>query len=250
MPRYRLVLEFDGGPFIGWQRQDNGPSVQAAVERAVHAMLGQNVTAIAAGRTDAGVHAMALPVHVDIAMNIPVEKLQAGLNFHLRPDPIAIVEAMQTDDDFHARFSALSRRYLYCIANRRPPPVLERGRVWHVTRRLSVERMQEAGQVLVGKHDFTSFRSTACQARSPLRTLSLLHVERREDRIHFHLEAPSFLHHQVRNIVGSLKLVGEETRPVSFIKDALAARDRSSAGPTAPAAGLFFVNAAYPMMRR
>ena len=245
MPRYRLVLEFDGGPFIGWQRQDNGPSVQAAVERAIHAMLGQNVTAIAAGRTDAGVHAMALPVHVDIAMNIPVEKLQAGLNFHLRPDPIAIVEAMQTDDDFHARFSAISRRYLYCIANRRPPPVLERGRVWHVARRLSVERMQEAGQVLVGKHDFTSFRSTACQARSPLKTLDVLSAERIGGEVLVRASARSFMHNQVRSMVGSLKLVGEGKWTGLDLAAALEARQRAACGPVAPAHGLYLQSVDY-----
>ncbi|MEZ5825765.1 MAG: tRNA pseudouridine(38-40) synthase TruA [Geminicoccaceae bacterium] len=246
MQRYRLVLEFDGGPFVGWQRQNNGHSVQAALERAVRSMLQQETSAVAAGRTDAGVHGLALPVHIDIDCDIAPEKLQAGLNFHLRPDPVCIIEACRVSDGFHARFSAISRRYLYRIANRRPPPVLERGRVWHVARRLSVERMQEAGQALVGHHDFTSFRSSECQSASPVKTLSLLHVEQQDETILFHLEAPSFLHHQVRNIVGSLKLVGEESRPVSFIREALAARDRARAGPTAPPDGLYFVRAGYP----
>ncbi|MCB9942864.1 MAG: tRNA pseudouridine(38-40) synthase TruA [Geminicoccaceae bacterium] len=246
MPRYRLVLEFDGGPFVGWQRQENGPSVQAAVERAIGAMLNETVTVFAAGRTDAGVHALAMPVHFDLDRDVAPEKLMAGINHHLRPDPVAVLDARRTDDDFHARFSAVSRSYVYRILNRRPTPAIERGRVWHVARRLSTERMQEASQALLGKHDFTSFRSSECQASSPVKMLNRVHVERFGDEIHFKLEAPSFLHHQVRNIVGSLKLIGEGSRPVSFIDDALKARDRSQAGPTAPAQGLYFVRADYP----
>ena len=247
MPRYRLLLEFDGEPFVGWQRQENGPSVQARLEEAVAAMTGETVTSVAAGRTDAGVHAMALPVHLDLGREIAPEKLRAGLDFHLRPQPVVVLEARKVPAEFHARFSALARHYVYRILNRRAPPALDRGRVWHIGKRLSVERMHEAAQALVGKHDFTSFRSSECQAASPVKTLTRITVIRHGDEIAIRVTAPSFLHHQVRNIVGTLALVGDDTKPVSFVATALRACDRSAAGPTAPARGLYFERADYPI---
>lgn len=245
MPRYRLTLEFDGRPFHGWQIQANGPSVQAALEAAADAMAAREGHAVAAGRTDAGVHALAMTAHLDLAQEIRPERLMSGLNHHLRPLPIAVLEARLADHGFHARFNAKARHYLYRILNRRAPPALDAGRVWHVARPLEAERMHAAAEMLVGKHDFTSYRDTACQAASPIKTLSRLVVVRGRDEIRISASAPSFLHHQVRNIVGTLKLIGEGTRPVGFARQALDARDRAAAGPTAPPDGLYFVRADY-----
>ncbi len=246
MPRYLLVLEYDGAPFVGWQRQQRGLSVQEALERAVFAFCGERATATAAGRTDAGVHALAQVVHLDLAREFPPERVMGALNAHLAPHPVAVLEARRVEEDFHARFSALERRYLYRILNRRAPPALLRGRVWHVIGRLDVEHMQEAASRLLGRHDFSSFRAAECQARSPLRTLDRLWVERRGEIVEVHAAARSFLHRQVRNMVGSLVLVGLGRRPVAWIEEVLAARDRRRAGPTAPAAGLYFAGVRYP----
>ena len=245
MPRYRLTLEFDGGPFCGWQIQANGPSVQAAIETAADAMATREGPAVAAGRTDAGVHALALPVHLDIAQDILPERLMSGLNHHLRPQPITVLDARRAEPGFHARFAATGRHYVYRILNRRAPPALLAGRVWHVAKGLDAERMHAAAEALVGRHDFTSYRDAACQADSPLKTLSRLTVLRHGDEIEIKAAAPSFLHHQVRNIVGTLKLIGEGREGVGFAHAALEARDRAAAGPTAPAAGLYFVRADY-----
>ncbi len=246
MPRYRLLLEFDGGPFCGWQIQANGPSVQAALEEAADRMVRRTGPAVAAGRTDAGVHAMALPVHLDLEQEIMPERLVGGLNHHLREVPIVVLQAGLVPEGFHARFSATGRHYRYRILARRAPPALERGRVWHVARSLDAERMQAAAETLVGRHDFTSYRDSACQAASPVKTLGRLWVERHGSLIEIGASAPSFLHHQVRNLVGTLKLIGEGSRPVAFARAALEARDRAAAGPTAPAEGLFFLRADYP----
>jgi tRNA pseudouridine38-40 synthase len=245
VPRYRLLLEYDGGPFVGWQRQDNGPSVQQAVEAAILAYCGEMVRLTAAGRTDAGVHALGQVAHLDLGRDVAVERLRGAVNAHLRPHPIAVLQAHRVADCFDARLDAVARRYVYRILNRRAPPVLERGRIWHLPVELDAERMHAAAQLLVGRHDFTSFRAAACQAGSPLKTLDLLHVQRRGERIEIRAKARSFLHHQVRNIVGTLKLVGEGREPVGYVRAALEARDRAAAGPTAPAHGLYLEGVDY-----
>jgi len=245
MPRYKLTLEYDGGPFQGWQRQANGPSVQAALETAVEAFCGERVTAVAAGRTDSGVHATGQVVHLDLAREAVPERLQDALNFHLKPNPVAVLRAEPVDSDFHARFSATRRTYRYLIVNRRAPPALHRGRAWHVSRPLDAESMHEAVQLLVGRHDFTSFRGSLCQAKSPVKTLDRLCVLRRGEEIEVVAEARSFLHHQVRNMVGTLKLVGEGRWPIADVAAALEARDRAAAGPTAPAYGLYLARVTY-----
>jgi tRNA pseudouridine38-40 synthase len=248
MPRYRLTIEYDGTPFRGWQSQSNLPSVQAAVEGAVLRSAGEAVTVVAAGRTDSGVHALGQVAHLDLARDWRPERLAGALNQHLKPLPVAVLDARRVPDDFHARFSAVRRSYVYRILNRRAPPALGRDRCWHVPVRLEHEHMREAAQALVGRHDFTSFRSAECQAPSPVRTLDLIHVAPRTDDpevIEVRLAARSFLHHQVRNIVGTLRLVGEGKVGTGHIREVLAARDRGAAGATAPAAGLFLATVAY-----
>jgi tRNA pseudouridine38-40 synthase len=245
MPRYRLLLEYDGGPFVGWQRQDNGPSVQAAVEAAILAFCGETVRLTAAGRTDAGVHALGQVAHLDLAREVAPARLQGAVNAHLRPRPVVVLSARRVADGFDARLHAVARRYLYRILNRRAPPTLERGRVWHVSIRLDAERMHAAAQLLVGRHDFTSFRAAACQAGSPVKTLDLLYVRRQGELLEIRAKARSFLHHQVRNMVGSLKLVGEGKWPVRHVGEVLEARDRAAAGATAPACGLFLEGVDY-----
>lgn len=245
MPRYRLLLEYDGGPFQGWQRQAHLPTVQGAVEAAVMACAGETVTVFAAGRTDAGVHALGQVAHLDLGRDWLPERLVGALNFHLRPHPISVLEAREVPHDFHARFSCTGRRYLYRILARRSPPALERGRVWHVPVHLDAERMHVAAQVLVGRHDFTSFRSSDCQSASPVKTLSGMHITQDGELILCSLWARSFLHHQVRNTVGTLKTVGEGKAPIGHVREVLEARSRSAAGQTAPAEGLFLESVAY-----
>ncbi|MFL5335556.1 MAG: tRNA pseudouridine(38-40) synthase TruA [Geminicoccaceae bacterium] len=245
MPRYRLLLEYNGGPFQGWQRQGDGHTVQGAIEAAVLACAGEAVAVVAAGRTDAGVHALGQVAHLDLARTWLPERLTGALNFHLRPAPITVLEAREAAPDFHARFSCTGRRYLYRILDRRSPPALERGRVWHVPVHLDVERMHVAAQALVGRHDFTSFRSSECQSASPVKTLSGIHLAREDEVIECRLWARSFLHHQVRNMVGTLKRVGERKAPIGYIREALLASDRAAAGQTAPAEGLFLEAAEY-----
>jgi tRNA pseudouridine38-40 synthase len=246
MPRYRLLLEYDGGPFQGWQRQGDSHTVQGALEAALLACSGEAATVFSAGRTDAGVHALGQVAHVDLARDWQPERLAGALNFHLRPHPITVLEARAAAPDFHARFSCTGRRYLFRILARRCPPALERGRVWHVPVHLDAERMHVAAQALVGRHDFTSFRSSECQSASPVKTLGGIHVVREGELILCRLWARSFLHHQVRNIVGTLKTVGEGKASVAWVGDVLKARDRGAAGQTAPAEGLFLVAAEYP----
>ena len=245
MTRFKLTLEYDGGPFVGWQRQDNGPSVQAALERAVLGFCGERVTVQGAGRTDAGVHALGQVAHVDIAKPCDAETVRDALNAHLRPDPIAVLAAAAVGEDFHARFSAIGRRYRYRIVSRRAPLALERGRAWFLPMALDAEAMHDSAQVLVGRHDFTSFRAAECQAESPVKTLDRLAVARRGETIEVEAAARSFLHHQVRNLVGTLKLVGEGKWRRQDVAAALAARDRAAAGPTAPAEGLYLVGVDY-----
>lgn len=247
MSRFKLTLEYDGRAFVGWQRQANGPSVQAALEDAVHAFSGERVTVEGAGRTDAGVHAEAQVAHLDLSgERFEARVVMNALNAHLRPLPVAVLAAVVVSDGFHARFSALWRSYRYVIVNRRPPLALDAGRAWRVPRPLEVEAMREASAHLLGHHDFTSFRASQCQAKSPVKTLDRLDIQRRGERVEVTAQARSFLHHQVRNMVGSLKLVGEGKWPPLRIRQALEARDRSAAGPTAPAVGLYLTGVGYP----
>ncbi len=246
MPRYRITVEYDGSPFVGWQRQDNGPSVQQALEEAVFAMTGEEVRVHGAGRTDAGVHALGQVAHFDISRHFPPHRIRDGLNHHLRPAPVVVLEAREVDADFHARFSAVKRHYLYRILNRRSPPALDRGRVWHVPRPLDAGVMHEAAQVLVGRHDFTTFRAAQCQADSPVKTLDRIAVVREEDEIRITVSARSFLHNQVRSFAGSLKLVGEGKWTAGDLRAALEACDRSACGPVAPPEGLYLTAVDYP----
>ncbi|MCH8159817.1 MAG: tRNA pseudouridine(38-40) synthase TruA [Proteobacteria bacterium] len=245
MPRYRLTVEYDGKPFTGWQRQDNGPSVQGALEEAVFKLSRQRVTVTGAGRTDAGVHALGQVAHFDLEREFSGETLRDALNAHLRPDPISVLEAMQAAADFHARFSALARHYEYRILNRRAPPTIMRATVWHVAQDLDVDAMHEAAQVLVGSHDFTTFRSVQCQAKSPVKKLDRLDVARRGEEIAICASGRSFLHNQVRSMVGTLKRVGEGKWSVRDVERALAARDRSACGPVAPSQGLTLLRVDY-----
>ncbi|WEK47666.1 MAG: tRNA pseudouridine(38-40) synthase TruA [Candidatus Andeanibacterium colombiense] len=246
MTRFALTLEFDGGPFAGLQRQAEAPSVQQAVEEAVAAITGETVTMHAAGRTDAGVHALAMRAHVDIAKEFAPFRLMEAINAKLRPAPIAVIHCEAVADDWHARFSCTGRRYLYRIANRRAPLTLDKGRAWHVTRPLDAEAMHRAAQALVGSHDFTTFRSVHCQARDPLKTLDRLDVRREDETVLIEAAARSFLQHQVRSMVGTLALVGQGQWAENDVAKALAARDRAALGHNAPPEGLYFVAALYP----
>jgi tRNA pseudouridine38-40 synthase len=245
LTRFALTLEFDGTPFFGLQRQSNGPSVQQAVEDALHRITGEDATLHSAGRTDAGVHALAMRSHVDLDKDIAPFRLMEALNAHLRPDPIAVTACEVVPEDWHARFSCTGRRYLYRIANRRAPLALLRDRAWQVASPLDAEAMHRAAQVLVGRHDFTTFRSVHCQAADPVKSLDLLNVERVGEEVHIHAAARSFLHHQVRSMVGCLKLVGTGRWDVARLAAALAARDRTALGLNAPPQGLYFVAATY-----
>lgn len=246
MTRFALTLEFDGGPFMGLQRQSHGPSVQQSVEEAVEAVTGEQAIMHAAGRTDAGVHAVGMRAHVDIAKDIEPFRLMEALNYHLRPDPIAVLACQVVPDDWHARFSCIGRSYIYRIANRRAPLTLDANRAWQVPQPLDAPAMHRAAQALVGQHDFTTFRSVHCQAHSPEKTLDLLTVERFGDEVHIRAAARSFLHHQVRSMVGCLALVGMGRWREEQVGEALAARDRSALGLNAPSEGLYFVRALYP----
>ncbi len=245
MTRWKLILEYDGGPFVGWQRQDTGPSVQAAVEDAIRGFCGESVTVHGAGRTDSGVHALAQAAHFDLQRETDADTVRDALNAHLRPQPIAVLQAESADSDFHARFSATGRDYLYRIQNRRAPPVLERGHVWWRPGALDHEAMHQAAQILVGRHDFTSFRAVGCQARSPLKTLDVLEVSRRGEEIYIEAGARSFLHSQVRIMAGTLERVGAGAWTTADVERALKARDRSAAGPTAPPEGLYLTSVRY-----
>jgi tRNA pseudouridine38-40 synthase len=231
---------------MGWQRQDHGPSVQQRLEEAIHRMTAELTAVHAAGRTDAGVHALAMAAHVDIAKTLTQHRLREGLNALVRPEPISVTEVQPVNDDWHARFSCIGRKYLYRILNRRAPPALDRGRVWHIAVPLDVEATAEGAAMLVGRHDFTTFRSVHCQSDSPVKTLDRLDVKRVGDEIHIEAAARSFLHHQVRSMVGCLAMVGRGQWKPKDIRRALEARDRAELGLNAPAEGLYFIEAIYP----
>ncbi len=243
--RYKLVIEYDGRPFVGWQRQTNGTGVQQVLEDAVRAFAREDVTVFAAGRTDAGVHALGQVAHVDIARPFQPRQIQGALNHHVKPWPVAVLKVEPVDESFHARFSCRRRAYLYRIRDRRAPLTFEKGLVWRVPRPLDAAAMAEAARHLVGRHDFTTFRHVACQAASPVKTLDLLHVERVGDEVRVMAVARSFLHHQVRSMVGCLALVGMGKWRPADVKAALEARDRRALGLNAPPDGLYFLWAAY-----
>jgi tRNA pseudouridine38-40 synthase len=245
MPRYKLTIEYDGRPFVGWQIQDNGPTVQAALEAAVLAFSGERVISRGAGRTDAGVHALGQVAHVDLSKEWEVDTVRDAINAHLRPQPVAVIAAERADEAFDARFSATQRHYLYRIINRRADLTFERGRAWRVAKPLNAGGMHQAAQRLVGQHDFTTFRHVDCQAKSPIKTLDQLDVNRVKDDIHVKASARSFLHTQVRSMVGALVAVGEGRWTADDVSTALQARDRAVCAPVAPAEGLYLVRVDY-----
>jgi tRNA pseudouridine38-40 synthase len=245
MPRYKLIIEYDGTNFVGWQVQDNGPSIQSAIADAVAAFAGERVAVSGAGRTDAGVHALGQVAHVDLAKAWDTDTIRDAMNFHLRPQPIAVLSAQQVAEDFDARFSAIKRHYLYRITNRRADLALEQNRAWRVGRPLDAALMHAAAQLLIGRHDFTTFRAAECQAKSPVKTLDRLDVAREDDEVRITAAARSFLHHQVRSMVGSLVHVGEGKWSADDLQEALAARDRTACGQVAPAQGLYLVRVDY-----
>ncbi len=245
MPRYKLTIEYDGTGLVGWQRQSSGVSVQAALEDAFTKFCGETVRVHGAGRTDAGVHALAQCAHVDLSRGHDSDTIRGALNYHLRPAPISVLAVEPTAADFDARRSAIGRVYRYRILNRRSPPMLDRARVWHVAPPLDLAAMQAGARRLLGRHDFSTFRDSLCQAKSPVKTLDVLNVTRAGDEIHIEARARSFLHHQVRNMAGTLKLVGLGQWSPDDVATALAARDRRAGGPTAPAEGLYLVEVRY-----
>jgi tRNA pseudouridine38-40 synthase len=246
MPRYKLVIEYDGAPFAGWQRQANAPSVQQAVEEAIGRFTGEDLRIQCAGRTDAGVHATGQVAHVDLAKTWRTDTIRDALNAHLKPLPVAILSAAQVSDSFNARMSAVKRHYRYRILNRRAPAALERNAVWHVPWAIDAGRMHEAAQVLVGRHDFTTFRASECQADSPIRTLDRLDVERDGELLTVQASARSFLHSQVRSLVGTLVQAGNGRWSIDDVRQALEARQRSACAPLAPPQGLALVAVDYP----
>ncbi len=245
MTRWRLTVEYDGALFVGWQRQAIGTSVQGVLEAALAQMTGQKIVVHGAGRTDAGVHALAMEAHCDIAEPLTEHRLREGLNALVRPNPVSVLEVAHVADDWHARFSCTGRRYLYRILNHRAPPALLRGKVWHIGAPMNLDAMQEGADKLLGSHDFTTFRSAHCQSASAVKTLDELSVDRVGDEVHVRAAARSFLHHQVRSMVGCLGMVGRGQWSPDDIAQALAARDRAALGLNAPPEGLYFVSASY-----
>ena len=246
MPRYKLTIEYDGSPYMGWQWQDHGPSVQSAIEDAVERFDGGRRTIYGSGRTDSGVHALAQVAHVDLIKNLSADKVRDAINFHLGEHPISVLDAHRVDDEFHARFDARERCYLFRILDRRPRLALDRGRVWRVPVKLDVDVMDHAAQCLVGRHDFSTFRDTQCQAKSPEKTLDIARVSRVGGEIHFEFSAQSFLHKQVRSLVGSLVEVGLGKWTARDLQAALDAKDRAACGPVSPPDGLYLVSVKYP----
>lgn len=245
MPRYKLIIEYDGAPYSGWQYQDNAPTVQGALEDAAKAMCGAQVRVSGAGRTDAGVHALGQVAHLDLSKSYSADRVRDALNAHLRPNPIGVLSAEIVPETFDARFSAMRRHYVYKISNRRGNLALDVGKSWRVARPLDADAMHEAAQVLIGKHDFTTFRDTECQAKSPEKTLDVLSVTRHGDEVSIVTNARSFLHSQVRSMVGSLVWVGHGRWRSKDLRAALDARDRAACGPVAPPDGLYLVKVDY-----
>jgi tRNA pseudouridine38-40 synthase len=245
MPRYKLTIEYDGTPYVGWQAQDNGVSVQGVLTAAIAAFAGEQAAVSAAGRTDAGVHALGQVAHVDLARDWDTETVRDAINFHLRPQRVAVLAVERAAPDFDARFSAIKRHYLYCIVNRRADLTLEQNRAWRVPRPLDAQAMHAAAQRLIGRHDFTTFRSTECQAKSPVKTLDRLDVARAGEEVSITAAARSFLQHQVRSMVGSLLHVGEGKWSADDLASALAARNRTACGQVAPPHGLYLVRVDY-----
>jgi tRNA pseudouridine38-40 synthase len=246
MPRFALTVEYDGRPFMGWQRQSHGPSVQQAIEEAIEAISGEEVRVHTAGRTDAGVHALAMRAHFDLETQLTPFRIMEGINARLRPQPVAILDCTEVSEEWHARFSCIGRRYVYKITNRRAPLTLDKGQSWQVAPDLDSNAMEKAAQCLVGQHDFTTFRSVQCQAKSPIKTLNSISVTRYGEEIEVEVAARSFLHHQVRSIVGCLKMIGTGKWTANDLKTALEAKDRNALGFNAPSDGLYFVEAIYP----
>jgi tRNA pseudouridine38-40 synthase len=245
MPRYKLTIEYDGTPFVGWQIQDNGPSVAGAISDAIEKFAGERPDVMGAGRTDAGVHAFGQVAHVDLAKDWAADTVRDALNAQLRPHPVAIISAEKVAADFHARFSANKRHYLYRVLNRRADLALERERAWRIARPIDAKAMHEGAQKLIGNHDFTTFRSVECQAKSPVKTLDRLDVTRTGDEIRIEVSARSFLHNQVRSMVGSIVMVGEGRWNADDLQKALEAKDRTACGTVAPALGLYLVRVDY-----
>ena len=250
MPRYALLVEYDGAPFAGWQRQKDLPSVQGAIEAALSKLEPRAHTIAAAGRTDAGVHATGQVAHCDMDKDWDPFRLSEALNFHLKPDPVAILTAVRVDDDWHARFSAVERQYLFKLISRRAPLTVEAGQMWRINHDLDLEAMRQGADYLLGEHDFTTFRSTICQALSPVKTLDELRIEAHPRpfgvEYHFHVRARSFLHNQVRSFVGTLERVGAGAWAPEDVKTALEARDRAACGPVSPPMGLYLARVGYP----
>jgi len=244
--RYKLIIEFDGADYVGWQRQNNGPSIQAALEDAVYLFCGDRISAVGAGRTDAGVHALGMAAHIDLSKDQEADVVRDAINHHLKPAPISVLTTEKINDDFHARFSSTGRHYQYRLINRRSPLTLEAGRAWRISGKLNTGAMNAGGQYLVGKHDFSAFRAAQCQSASPVKTLSEISCTRYGDHIEVCVSAPSFLHHQVRSIAGSLVQVGLGKWSPEKIREILESADRAECGPVAPACGLYFVKSDYP----
>lgn len=243
--RYKLTIEYDGGAYRGWQHQDHCPSVQSVLEEAIFKMSGQRIRTQVAGRTDAGVHALGQVVHVDMPKAYLADRVRTALNFYMQEDRVVVIDSKKVTEEFHARFSAKGRRYLYRIFNRPSPPAVDRGRVWHVPEKLDIKAMEKAASYLIGHHDFSSFRASECQAKSPMRTLDEIRIERVGDEIHFRFAARSFLHHQVRNMMGCLKKVGQGKWKPEKIKQVLEKKSRTAADMTAPPEGLYLTDVVY-----
>jgi tRNA pseudouridine38-40 synthase len=245
MPRYRLTIEYDGRPYKGFQAQDELPSVQGSIERAVKAFSGQTLRLQAAGRTDTGVHATGQVIHIDLEREWRAEVVRDALNAYLIPEPISVIDSVVAEGDWHARFSATERRYIYRILNRKSPPALDRGKVWHLKKPLDAEAMHDAAQTLIGHHDFTTFRHMQCQAKSPMKTMDVARVWREGEQVLLEFASRSFLHRQVRSMTGTLAEVGLGRWSAADVKAALEARDRKACGPVAPADGLYLIGVRY-----
>ena len=244
--RFKIIIEYDGTPFVGWQKQENGRSVQASIESAIEKLFDEKITIFGAGRTDAGVHAIGQTAHFDVRKkNFDTYIIKNALNDHLRPLPISILNVEKVDENFHSRFDAIQRKYLYRIINRKSPLTIEKGRAWQVHKTLNIDPMKDCIPLIVGKHDFTTFRSAHCQSDSPIKTIDEVRITQSDENIYFGISAKSFLHHQVRSIVGSLKMVGEGSWSINDFDMALKSKDRSKCGALAPSEGLYFMEVKY-----